>query len=163
VPPTRFVTDDSLAFVARRLRLLGYDVAMLRGGRLDDVFASANDEQRTVLTLSERRPSRFAAVPALTLRRGHAAESVRAIAHAHEPSGPPFGRCPMCNTPLQRRLAFEARGEVPGGVLRGAETLSYCPGCARWYWEGSHTARLRSWLEAALGRPIDDPRSPNRA
>ena len=160
VPPTRFVTDNSLDFVARRLRLLGYDVLGLQSGRLEDVFASAQSSGRTVLTLSERRPARFAAVSALTLIRGDAAQGVRRIAGEHEASGPPFGRCPMCNTPLQRRLALEARGEVPPRVLRGAESLSFCPTCARWYWEGSHLARLREWLEAALGHALAEGAGP---
>jgi uncharacterized protein with PIN domain len=54
---------------------------------------------------------------------------------------------------------MEARGEVPGRVLRTVRSLRYCPMCGKWYWEGSHVARLRAWLEQALGRalPAGDP------
>ncbi len=160
VPPTRFITDDSLELLARRLRMLGYDVITRRGARLEELFEAALVEGRTVLTLSARRPSRFADVPAITAGRGDAAAALRAIALEHEPSGPPFGRCPICGRALQRRLAVEAQGELPGRVLRGAPFLHYCPACAKWYWEGSHTARLRAWLEAALGRPLERPEGP---
>ena len=155
MPPARFVTDTSLDLLARRLRMLGFDVATARGARLAELFDVARRDSRTVLTLSARRPRRFADVPALTMPRDDPAAAVRAIAQAHEPAGAPFSRCPACNAALQRRSTFEATGEVPGRVLRSVHEVHYCPMCARWYWTGSHVARLRVWLERALGRPLD--------
>ena len=156
----RFVTDTSLDFLARRLRFLGYDVVTLRGARLEELFESAARDGRTVLTLSERHPRRYAAVPALRVERAEPAAAVRSIGGAHAAAGPPFSRCPTCNETLQRRHAFEARGEVPGRVLRSGVPLDYCPMCGKWYWEGSHVARLREWLEQALGRPLPDVAPP---
>jgi len=154
VPPSRFVTDSSLDALARRLRFLGYDVTTHRGARLEDLFDAGRREGRIVLTLSARHPKRFAGVPALRVPREDALGAVRGIARDHQPSGPPFSRCPACNHALQRRLAFEARGEVPPRVLKTAEALQYCPECGKWYWEGSHTARMREWLERAVEGPI---------
>jgi uncharacterized protein len=154
VPPTRFVTDASLEFLARRLVFLGYDVAVIRGARLEELFEAAKADGRTVLTMSRRRPRAFAEVAAVGVAREDPAAAVRAIAAAHEPAGPPFSRCPECNTALHTRHPMEARGEVPGRVLRAAKTLSWCPHCGKWYWEGTHVARLRAWLEAALGRAL---------
>jgi len=157
VPPVRFITDSSLASLARRLRFLGYDVATLAGARLEELLAAAQREGRTVLTLSVRRPPRWAGVPTITVGRGDEADAVRRLAAAFEPSGPPFSRCGECGTALERRHAFEASGEVPGRVLRSAEFLRYCPGCGRWFWVGTHVARIREWLERALGHPVEPP------
>ncbi|MBI1798270.1 MAG: hypothetical protein HYR73_01120 [Candidatus Eisenbacteria bacterium] len=157
MPVSRFVTDSSLDELARRLRFLGFDIETLRGARLEDLFHRARRDGRIVLTLSARRPRRFASVPAVTVTRGDLAGALRSVAIAHEPAGAPFSRCPSCNAALRRRMSFEARGEVPGGVLRGNQALHDCPMCGKWYWEGSHTARLREWLETALGRPIGGP------
>ncbi len=153
VSVARFVTDSSLAFLARRLRFLGYDVEVLRGARLEELFEAARAEGRIVLTTSARHPRRHANVIAWSLPRGEPEQCVRAIRSRAEPSGPPFSRCPACNVALQRRHPLEARGEVPGRVLRGARSLTHCPSCGKWYWEGSHVARLRHWLATALGRP----------
>lgn len=155
VPGTRFITDSSLESLARRLRFLGHDVVTLPGARLEDVLAAARREGRTVLTLSPRRPRRWADVPVLTLARDDEAGAVRALTGRHPPADPPFSRCGACNTRLERRLAIEARGEVPGRVLRTAAELRYCPGCGRWYWEGTHVRAIREWLERALGRPLE--------
>jgi len=154
MPPARFITDTSLDLLARRLRILGYDVATVPGARLEELFDAARREGRAVLTLSARHPRRYADVPALPVPRADPAAALRALAASHEPAGPPFSRCPRCNVALQRRTPFEAVGEVPSKVLRSAPSLNYCPQCGKWYWEGSHVARLREWLEHALGRPL---------
>lgn len=157
---TRFACDASLEFLARRLRFLGYDVAPFGAARLEELFEAARRDGRTVLTRSVRRPRRWADVPAVRVDPLDPAAAVRALAESHAPAGPPFSRCPRCNVALERRLAFEARGEVPGRVLRRSEVLHHCPHCGKWYWDGSHTARIRAWLEAALGRPLASFESP---
>ena len=154
--PARLVTDASLEALARRLRMLGYDVLILRGARLEELFDAARRDGRTVMTLSERHPRRFADVPVTAVPRDPA-HALRAVAGAHEPSGAPFSRCPACNTALQRRHPLEASGEVPGRVLRRARSLTYCPTCGKWYWDGSHVARIRAWLGEALGREVAGP------
>jgi len=72
--------DASLESLARRLRFLGYDVIRLAGARLEEVVAVARREDRTVLTLSARRPRRWADVPAITVARGDEAGAVRKLA-----------------------------------------------------------------------------------
>ncbi|HEY6099490.1 MAG TPA: Mut7-C RNAse domain-containing protein [Anaeromyxobacter sp.] len=165
--PPRFVTDSSLEWLARRLRILGFDVLTLRGARLEELFEAGRREKRVVLTMSARHPKRWGDVPARRIERGANERAVRAIAETYEPSGPPFSRCADCNHALQRRLPIEATGEVPGGVLRRARHLRHCPNCGKWYWEGSHVERLREWLERALGRPLgsadDTPSGPDPA
>lgn len=164
--PTRFITDSSLDFLARRLRCLGYDVLTLPGARLEQLFDAARRDQRMVLTTSARHPRRFADVAGLVVPREEPMKALRAIAAEHAPAGGLFSRCTECNLPLRARDPIEASGEIPGRVLRSIRSLNSCPGCGRWYWEGSHVARLREWLEAALGRPLEpwqhggDPASP---
>ena len=154
MPPARFVTDTSLEFVAHRLSFLGYDIACLKGARLEELYEAGRRDGRIVLTLSDRHPMRFADVPAIVAPRNDPAAAVRRVAAEHEPASPPFGRCASCNQALQTRHPMEARGEVPGRVLRTLASVRYCPMCGKWYWEGSHVARIRAWLEHALGRVL---------
>lgn len=155
--PDRFVTDSSLDFIARRLRFLGYDVATLAGARLEELFERASADRATVLSRSPRHPRRWGAVPLVVIDGGDPAAVVRAIASRYAPAGAPFSRCPVCNVALRTRHPLEARGEIPGRVLRSIRTVSACPMCGKWYWEGTHVARIRAWLEGALGRALDSP------
>jgi uncharacterized protein len=157
---TRFVTDASLEFLARRLRFLGYDVVTRRGARLEELFETAAREQRTVLTLSARHPRPWAHVPVVRAARGDAAAALRALVADHAPAGPPFSRCPGCGAALRERTAFEAHGEVPSRVTRAGGPLTWCPVCGHWFWVGSHVAHIVAWLEAALGRPLSELRPP---
>lgn len=155
--PARFLTDASLELVARRLRMLGYDVRTVRGARLEELLVAATDEDRTVLTASARHPRKFAGVPVVRLPREDPAAAVRIVVHDHAPTGAPFSRCTVCNGVLQKRHPLEASGEVPGRVLRAARGLAYCPQCGKWYWDGSHVARVRTWLSTTLGREVPGP------
>jgi uncharacterized protein with PIN domain len=149
--PIRFVADHALERLARRLRLAGYDVVSAGRARLDEVFEVAARDGRIVLTPSHRHPARFGAVPAIVVPREDELAAVREVAARYGPGSPPFSRCLECNTALERRHAIEATGEVPGRVTRRFRELAHCPTCGRWYWDGSHVARMRAWLELALG------------
>src|SRR5262249_14364346 len=142
VEPTRFVTDTSLARFGRWLRFLGYDVSILRGALVSEVFDKARLEGRVAITMSVRRP-RAPGAQVAPVERGREDESLRRLVARHRASGPPFSRCVECNTPLQTRLSLEAVGEVPGRVLRAFRELRHCPTCGKWYWDGSHVARTR--------------------
>ena len=151
VEPTRFATDASLDQLARRLRFLGYDVVTHRGARLEELFAAARAEGRTVLTLSARRPRSLADVPAVRVPRGDEPGALRALVASHTATGPRWSRCPACNVALRARSAFEASGEIPARIARSGWPLSWCPSCARWYWPGSHVARMNAWFDRVLG------------
>ena len=149
--PTRFVTDSSLGQLARRLRFLGFDVVTHRGARLEELFDDAARDARTVLTLSTRRRARHAGVAAVVVPRGDLAVAVRIVAGGYAPSTARWSRCPSCNVALHSRAAFEARGEVPSRVTRAGAPLTWCPGCGRWYWRGSHVERMERWFDEVLG------------
>lgn len=153
--PTRFVTDASLDHLARRLRFLGFDVVTHPGARLEELFAVAGKQGRTVLTLSARRPRTGGDVAVVRVPRGDEAAAVRAVAMRHRPSGPRWSRCPACNSALQARSSFEAIGEVPSRITRAGWPLTWCPNCGRWFWPGSHVARMNEWFDRVLG--LDAP------
>ncbi len=158
MPAARFLADTSIEPLARRLRLLGFDVVTHRGVRLEELLELAARDGRTVLTMSPRHPKRYASVAAVHLMRGDEAEAVRRIAAEFVPATAPFTRCTLCNDLLMKRSTFEAQGEVPGRVTRSGSPLWYCPSCGKWYWIGSHVAHIVGWLEGVLGRTLEVPK-----
>jgi uncharacterized protein with PIN domain len=154
------VTDASLDQVARRLRFLGYDVVTHRGARLEELFAVAAAEGRTVLTLSARHPHRAEGVAVVRVPRGDAGAAVLEVVARHAPSGPRWSRCPRCNSSLQARSSFEAIGEVPARITRSGWPLSWCPSCGQWFWPGSHVARMNAWFDRLFGTNAPPDGSP---
>ena len=58
----------------------------------------------------------------------------------------------VCNSPLEDAAYVDVAGELPPEVRGDPRVRSAgfrrCPSCGRVYWEGSHTRRMRRWLEA---------------
>jgi uncharacterized protein len=154
--PDRFVTDSSLELLARRLRLLGFDVECLSGAPLEAVFGRARASERVVLTLSSRHPRRFASIPAFRVPREPRA-ALRAVVERFVPESRALSRCSACNAPLVTRPASSAPATVPERVRETATTLEHCEACGRWYWPGTHVAKMREWIAAAM---VGSPRKP---
>jgi len=152
----RFLAETSLELLARRLRILGHDVEVVQGARIETLFEEARRLQRTALTTSSRHPRRYADV-AVTVVPRDPIEAVRAIDSRYAPLGAPYSRCASCNTELETRPASAAKGQAPDEIVRRAQRLAHCTGCGRWYWHGSHVDRLRAWFERALGRALAPP------
>ena len=150
----RFIADRSLEGVARRLRALGFDVAVL-DGRLEQVCADARAEQRVVLTTSRRVPPPCGLRERWVVPRDDLAAAVRAVLARCEPDAAPFTRCVHCNEPL---VAFDgSAGPPPVAPPAGVRVTGQCPRCGRCYWHGSHVDRTREWIERETGRHIVPP------
>lgn len=78
-----------------------------------------------------------------------------------------FSRCIRCNSILRtvdKNLVF---GQVPDYVWASTETFKQCVRCERFYWAGSHTARVTATVSEIFGTRESDaeiasncPRSP---
>ena len=65
----------------------------------------------------------------------------------------PLSRCGECNdllTPVPREAAL---GLVPEHVYHSQAEFRRCPRCGRFYWPGSHPARIIAKLEKLLAAP----------
>ena len=61
-----------------------------------------------------------------------------------------FRRCADCNRPLEPVEASEVAGRIPEDVLEQQLPLHRCPGCDRLFWPGSHTDRMRAFVDSVL-------------
>jgi Mut7-C ubiquitin/Mut7-C RNAse domain len=55
-------------------------------------------------------------------------------------------RCMSCNSLLRSRSAPGSRGLVPPRVFRRFRQFTFCPGCGRIYWRGTHFQRLERFI-----------------
>lgn len=146
--PPRFLCDEMLRGLARWLRAAGYDTTAAGAGAPDrDLLAQARREGRLLLTrdrkiLEHRDAGRHALLLAGEGLNAWARELARRA--GVDWTRAPFTRCLLCNTPLTDPPA----GEPPPAEAADNGPLRYCPRCGKWYWCGSHVARMRRKLAA---------------
>lgn len=145
----RFIADVHLVALARRLRMLGYDVHL-------DV--SLNDAEIASLAASERR---------IVLSRDRELLKQRIITHGcyvHEEKPrrqleeivarldllagmSPFTRCMECNGVLADVDKDEIAHLLPSGTAGYYDRFRRCPDCLKIYWPGSHHRRMCALIE----------------
>jgi|SRR5579871_3184351 len=138
--------DEMLGRLARYLRILGYDT-VYRPGLSDDAVVAALAADPRLLVTRDRGLARRLPARSLLLTSTALPEQLRAVARTLPgfTGVPTFDRCTRCNGQLG-----PAPTDASGGT--GGPTF-VCLACRHVYWEGSHTARVRSdvarWLAAA--------------
>ena len=159
----RLIADAMLGRLARWLRALGHDV--IADPELDDeALADMAVRQDRWLLTRDRRLCSDRGNPdwCVLLRTQRPRTQVREVdrrlglfSQGWRPRL--FSRCMVCNTPLDPVEPAAVEHQLPPAVradVATAQPISECSGCGRLYWEGSHTRRMRDWLEgtaAAVG------------
>ena len=148
-PDLRFLADAHLGGLARFLRMLGFDT--LHRNAFDDaeIRRLASEEDRIVLTRDREL------LKCREIRRGCYVRALKPQMQLEEvaarfglgPLARPFTRCLHCNLPLRKVDKDVVAHRVPETVLSLHEAFSYCSGCDRVYWPGSHYERMRLALK----------------
>jgi len=143
----KFVADHMLGTLAKWLRFLGYDT--LYPDCIDDgeLVRIAKDEKRVLLTrdkeIARRKESRDIKI---LLVKNDEVERQLADVLAGLGIKPDLGkvltRCSVCNLLVEDAEKFSAMGLVPDGVFERHDKFWKCPGCCRFYWEGTHYNRI---------------------
>lgn len=153
----RFIADAMLGRLARWLRLLGFDCAWEPDIADEALVRRAISEGRTLLSRDRALPEEWC-IPAFhrvdaEKVREQLGEVVGAFGLAREVRL--LSRCSHCNIPLRPATREDVADHIPARVLEGQSVFSVCPACERVYWEGSHTARIRRFVDELLAAPSD--------
>jgi len=146
-----FVLDVHLGALARRMRLLGIDVAYRNDASDDELVAQAADEQRVLLTQDRGLLRRRAVVLGAYVCGDRPDDQLADVVDRFAPSIRPWTRCPACNGELVRVAKHDVEHLLPPGTRRSYTHFSRCRTCARLYWRGAHTKRLEAIVAAATG------------
>ena len=148
VPPGGFLLDVGLGTLARRLRLLGLDVAWSNDAEDADLAERAAAEERALLTqdrgLLKRRGVRGALV-----RGSRPDDQLADVLDRFAPELAPLTRCTACGARLEPVPKAEVADRLPAGTRRTVDDFSRCPACGRLYWRGAHAPRITALIWAA--------------
>ena len=153
----RFLLDVHLAALARRMRLLGLDVAYepdADDGRLARWAAS---EHRVLLTRDRGLLLRALVPDGALLMHDDVTDQLEDVLDRFRPSLAPWTRCLVCGSGLSAVTPEEVAGELQPGTVRTYRKFSRCTGCGRVYWRGAHSRRLEAIVAQAESRPAASP------
>ncbi|WP_127127691.1 Mut7-C RNAse domain-containing protein [Georgenia sp. SYP-B2076] len=152
--PLRFVLDVHLGSLARRLRLLGLDVAYRTDAGDDELAELALAESRVLLTRDRELLKRRVLgepVPRLgAFVRGTEVEAQTAdVLGRFAPVLAPFTRCLACGGPLVPAAKAALLDVLPAGTRRSYDDFVRCARCGRPFWRGAHSRGLAAAVERA--------------
>lgn len=143
--PPKFAADVMVGRLARWLRILGFDT--FYSNRAEDPFLRSLciSEDRTLLT-KDRELCR-------QLGDGGRGYLVRAV-HLEDQLVEIYRgfdlnrferqpRCSRCNGALSAIGKEKVENQIPPYVFRTQKFFSFCSGCKKIYWRGTHLARIR--------------------
>ncbi len=139
----KFIVDQTAGKLARFLRLLGFDTEYFNSNDKGKLIERAKGENR--ILISRDKKLRLLYDDVFTLKSdNYYLQAIEVIEYfGLKDRIRPFTRCLECNTPLLEADRIEAKGKVPFYVWLTHDEFSKCPTCNRYYWEGTHTERLK--------------------
>jgi uncharacterized protein with PIN domain len=146
----KFLTDASLARLAKWLRLLGYDTAVFSKEAGREMLRQANAEARIVLTrrrdMTERQFSGilFLITDVIVSKQLKAVIENFSLTIERKKM---FGICMECNRTLQSVEKEEVRDLVPSYVFENCDKYNQCPQCFKIYWMGTHPRNALRFME----------------
>lgn len=138
-----FIADTMLGRLAKRMRLLGFDVLYDPAMADNDILRLALEQGRVILTRDTGLASRPLARNHLLIRSDHGDDQLDQVLAAFPlPDAGPLTRCSLCNAPLMSIRREEIRDRVPPYVYERYDGFLHCTKCERIYWKGSHITRM---------------------
>lgn len=141
----KFFADVMTARLVKWLRAIGIDTAW--EDRISDemLVKRAIKENRYVLTLDKKLTEQWRADNVLLLESENVFEQFRQIIEHFKIKMPEqlFTRCLICNAVLRETKAEAIFENLPPNVRKNQRSVRFCPNCAKVFWEGSHTRRMR--------------------
>jgi hypothetical protein len=140
----KFIADVMLGRLAKRLRLLGFDVFYAPHLDDNDIIRISLEQHRIILTRDIALSRRPLAANHLLLQDQDVELQIERLLAAFPgmPQHRPLTRCSRCNGLLRPLPRAEARDLVPEQIYQQHAGFLHCEGCGRVYWTGTHVAHM---------------------
>lgn len=146
----KFITDASLAGLAKWLRLLGFDTIVYGNEAGRPMMRLAEKEQRILLTRRRDMVERqFTGYLVLLPETGVGQQLGFVISKLSLKiySEKMYRICLICNQKLHPVGCEDIRNLVPPYVLENCNQYNQCDTCGKIYWKGTHVRNALQFLE----------------
>lgn len=139
----KFIADVMLGKLAKRMRLMGFDVLYESASEDNEVLRLALEQDRIIMTRDTGLASRPLAKNNILIGSDLVDEQLHQVLAAFSPRGDgPLTRCSLCNELLSALDKKDARDLVPDHVVATVNEFWRCEHCERVYWKGSHVRNM---------------------
>ncbi|MHB8137623.1 MAG: Mut7-C RNAse domain-containing protein [Smithellaceae bacterium] len=146
----KFITDASLAGLAKWLRILGYDTVVYGNKAGRPMMRQAQNQERILLTRRRDMLERQFSGVVLLLPAVSTGQQLNfvickltlKINHANM-----YRICLICNHMLHPVMRDNVRNSVPPYVYENCEKYNQCDSCGRIYWSGTHVQNALRFLK----------------
>ena len=146
----KFVCDVHLGKLARRLRLLGFDVAYRNSAADAELVATALAEHRILLTQDRGLLKQRKVTHGSLVRSPHVDQQVVEVLRRFDLAShiEPFSRRVSCNGRIMPVDKSSVEATLPPKVREGYQDFFQCATCGQVYWQGTHFVRLQANVQA---------------
>lgn len=144
----KFIVDVMLGRLAKWLRILGYDAIYDSHFTDDELFFTAHQEKRVLLTRDLKLAQRMNPDYSFFISELSVKEQVKQVVKHFNLNVEDyiFTRCTLCNNLVQPVPKQEVERRVPEFVYHHVKEFYYCDRCDKIYWPGSHVKQVRQLL-----------------
>ena len=141
----KFIADVMLGKLAKRMRLLGFDVLYERALDDNEIIRLSLQEHRIILTRDTGLSGRPLAADSVFIEHDAIDDQLRQVMDTFtiESIPGPLTRCSICNDPLLPIAQNEVQNLVPEYVYSNYRGFLRCDRCGRVYWEGTHVRNMK--------------------
>lgn len=150
----KFVLDVHLRKLARKLRLLGFDVDYKENRDDPELAEIARKEKRILLTRDRELLKRKIVDRGIIIRNTDSRAQIDEVLDRLDLWSlcRPFTRCIECNGMITAVSPEDddfsrIKSRIPDGVLTWCGEFFLCDSCGNIYWKGSHFERLKEYVE----------------
>jgi uncharacterized protein with PIN domain len=140
----KFIADVMLGRLAKRMRLLGFDVLYDRTLDDNEIIRLSLEQDRVILTRDTALAERPLAARHLLIKDDDVRKQLHKVLTAFSIEEVPLSltRCSVCNEPLVAISREQVKDLVPAYVHKTYDTFLQCTICGRVYWTGTHVQRM---------------------
>jgi uncharacterized protein len=140
----KFIADVMLGRLAKRMRLLGFDVDYERTLDDNEIIHRALEHNRLILTRDTALTMRPLASNHVFIRSDEVGKQIQQVLESFplDESPLPLTRCSECNKLLSPIPRIRVKDIVPAYVYDRHPDFLNCLKCGRIYWKGTHTKRM---------------------
>lgn len=140
----KFIADVMLGRLAKRLRLLGFDVLYNRTFDDNEIIRLSLEQHRLILTRDRPLSERPLASNHLFITSEDVNKQLKQVLSVFPSDNTrPLTRCSECNTALSAITKENVKDLVSQYVYDKHERFLRCATCGRVYWTGTHVSKMK--------------------